>query len=134
VLGGWQVSGITTFQTGVPFTVRNRKHGDNAGVGNGVASQGSYPDVVGDPNASVHEVQSEAHPGPLLYNPAAFVAPRGLTFGDAGRNLLNNPARTNFDTGLFKHFAITERVASQSASISTATNLRKPSLSRTSIN
>jgi hypothetical protein len=44
----------------------------------------------------------------LLYNPAAFVAPRGLTFGDAGRNILNNPWRTNFDMALLKHFAITE--------------------------
>ena len=46
--------------------------------------------------------------GPLLYNAAAFAAPTGLTFGDAGRNLLNVPARYNFDTGLFKNFYVTE--------------------------
>jgi hypothetical protein len=43
-----------------------------------------------------------------LYNPAAFVAPRGLTFGDAGRNFLNNPHRLNFDMNLLKHFKVTE--------------------------
>ncbi|HYM07596.1 MAG TPA: carboxypeptidase regulatory-like domain-containing protein, partial [Terriglobales bacterium] len=108
ILGGWQISGITTFQTGTPFTVRNGKHGDNAGVGNGVSGQGSYPDVIGNPGATAPSIQDSSHPGPLLFNPAAFAAPTGLTFGDAGRNLLNNPQRTNFDMGLFKHFAITE--------------------------
>jgi hypothetical protein len=44
--------------------------------------------------------------GPLLYNPSAYVAPRGLTFGNCGRNSLNNPARTNFNISLLKHFKI----------------------------
>jgi hypothetical protein len=46
--------------------------------------------------------------GPLLYNPAAFAAPQGLTFGTAQRNVLNNPGRWNADMGLFKRFSITE--------------------------
>ena len=40
----------------------------------------------------------------------AFAAPRGLTFGTLGRNVLTNPSRTNFDMTLFKHFVITENV------------------------
>ncbi len=37
VLGGWQVSGITIAQTGMPFSVTNgTDFGDNAGVANGV--------------------------------------------------------------------------------------------------
>jgi hypothetical protein len=55
----------------------------------------------------------------LLYNPAAFVAPTGLTFGNAGRNILRNPWRTNFDMALLKHFAVTESSILNSA--------RKPS-------
>ena len=46
--------------------------------------------------------------GPLIGNPSQFVAPRGLTFGDAGRNYLNNPGRSNFDVALLKHFKIKE--------------------------
>jgi hypothetical protein len=46
--------------------------------------------------------------GPLIGNPSEFVAPRGLTFGDAGRNFLNNPGRLNFDMSLLKHFKVTE--------------------------
>ena len=46
--------------------------------------------------------------GPLLYNPTAYAVPRGLTFGDVGRNSLTNPRRTNFDMALFKHVAFGE--------------------------
>ena len=38
----------------------------------------------------------------------AFAQPRGLTFGDSGRNILRNPSRTNFDMALFKRFQIKE--------------------------
>ncbi|HEX4167918.1 MAG TPA: hypothetical protein VHZ55_20835, partial [Bryobacteraceae bacterium] len=105
VLGAWQWSGIVTYQSGTPFTVTNGALGDNAGVGNGVGT-GSYADVVGNPYSTPSQSQTPGVPGPLLYNPAAFVEPTGLTFGDAGRNLLNNPGRTNFDMGLFKRFPI----------------------------
>jgi len=120
LLGGWQWTGITLLQSGTPFSVYNRGNGviapaDNAGVGNldsqidnlGSLSAGSYPDLVGNPRAGVQGGPDYGY-GPLLYNPAVFVAPTGLTFGDAGRNILNNPWRTNFDMALIKHFAITE--------------------------
>jgi hypothetical protein len=50
-------------------------------------------------------------PGPLLFNPCAFAAPQGLTFGNVGRNFLRLPRRTKFDTGLFKRFPIKESTA-----------------------
>jgi hypothetical protein len=98
-LGGWEWSGIATWQTGTPFSVLNGVYTDNAGVGDGISS-GSFVDVVGNPYQNV--------PAGMLYNPAAFALPTGLTFGNAGRNILTNPSRTNFDMGLFKHFPITE--------------------------
>jgi hypothetical protein len=107
ILGGWQISGLTAFQTGTPFTVTNGVVGDNAGVGNSVGT-GNYPDLVGNPNSTPPVNQVDGIRGPLLYNPGAFAAPRGLTFGTSGRNRLNNPQRTNFDMGLFKRFSITE--------------------------
>ncbi|MFL6354447.1 MAG: carboxypeptidase regulatory-like domain-containing protein [Bryobacteraceae bacterium] len=105
VLGGWQTSGLVTFQTGTPFSVVNGVFGDNAGVGNGIGT-GSYVDVIGNPNATppVREVPDIV--GPLLYNPGAFAQPTGLTFGNAGRNIMRNPTRTNWDVGLFKRFPI----------------------------
>jgi hypothetical protein len=117
VLDGWQLSGLTLFETGIPFTVINNGSPagisalDNAGVANGVGS-GSYPDLSG---ISAHSRKpaggnNSKSFGPLLLNPAAFVAPRGLTFGDAGRNDLNNPRRWNSDMALLKHFPVYERV------------------------
>ncbi len=109
LLGGWQVSGITTAQTGLPFTVTNgTTFGDNAGVGNGVGT-GSRPDLVGDPRASIPQRNFPDVFGPVIYNPAAFALPTGLTFGNVGRNTLNYPGRLNFDFGTFKRFAINER-------------------------
>jgi hypothetical protein len=105
LLGAWSWSGLVTYQTGTPFSVTNGAFGDNAGVGNGVGT-GSYVDVIGNPNTTPAITNTLGVPGPLLYNPAAFAEPMGLTFGTAGRNILNIPARTNFDMGLFKRFPL----------------------------
>jgi Carboxypeptidase regulatory-like domain/TonB-dependent Receptor Plug Domain len=105
LLGAWQWSGLITFQSGTPFSVTNGAIGDNAGVGNGVGT-GSYVDVVDNPRSTPSQKQTPGVLGPLLYNPAAFAEPTGLTFGNSGRNILNNPSRTNFDMGLFKRFPI----------------------------
>ena len=111
LLGAWQFSGITTFQTGTPFTVANNAaFGDNAGVANAFGG-GTYPDLSGDPLAPPPTEFVEGIPGPLLFNPAAFSAPRGLTFGSSSRNLLRNPRRINFDMALFKQFVISENKA-----------------------
>ena len=106
VLGGWQYSGITTFQTGTPFSVTFAS--DNAGVANGLGSS-ARPDLVGDPHAGFPQTHLDNF-GPQFFNDAAFAAPRGLSFGTVTRNSLYNPHRTNFDMSLFKHFAISERM------------------------
>jgi hypothetical protein len=111
LFGGWAVSGVTLFQSGTPFTVLNSAGNtgisltDNAGVSSGLGIAESYPDVVHGLAQPANNFQSF---GPLLGNAAEFVAPRGLTFGDAGRNFLNNPSRLNFDFSLLKHFKVTE--------------------------
>ena len=111
-LGGWQWSGIVTIESGTPFSLINGVIGDNAGVANGVSvnSGQSYADLVSDPKAGISNSPLDQF-GPLFYNPGAFAAPRGLTFGNAPRNLLTNPRRTNFDMALFKHFAFKENLA-----------------------
>jgi hypothetical protein len=109
LLGGWQLSGITIAQSGLPFSVTFPS--DNAGVANSVGTS-SRPDRV--PGVSLSPTPAEIAAaassfGPLLYNPAAFTAPVGLTFGNVGRNTLNLPGRLNFDAGLSKRFAFSER-------------------------
>lgn len=109
---GWQISGVALFQSGIPFTVINSAGNtgvgltDNAGVSSGFGIAQSYPDVL---RGSVpHSLDNPQSFGPLLGNPSRFVAPRGLTFGDAGRNFMNNPGRTNVDLTLMRHFKLTE--------------------------
>jgi hypothetical protein len=114
-LAGWQLSGITVFQSGVPFSVVNQGDVatgvsvlDNAGVASGLGI-GSYPDIVGSAHTNLPAGGNNgASFGPLLLNPGAFVAARGLTFGNAGRNALNNPSRWNFDLSLFKNVRVRE--------------------------
>ncbi len=85
------ISGVTLYQSGTPFTVINSAGNtgisltDNAGVSSGLGIASSYPDVAHAfaPPWVQQQLQSF---GPLLGNPSQFVAPRGLTFGDAGRN------------------------------------------------
>jgi Carboxypeptidase regulatory-like domain len=112
-LGGWEWSGILAFATGVPVTITNgTTYGDNAGVGNGVGT-GSYPDIISSPSVGKPPRSAVNSPSysEFFYNPGAFVLPRGLTFGDAGRNSLRNPGRANVDMALFKRFAIKESMA-----------------------
>ena len=111
MLGGWQLSGITSIQTGIPIpgSVTYGTFSDNAGVSNG-AGLGALADLVGDPNSS-HPRFTPGDTRPLLYNPNAFAAPQGLTFGNSGRNFLRIPRRTNFDMALFKHFPVREQAA-----------------------
>ena len=105
IAGGWQVSGITVAQTGLPFSVANNSgNNDNAGVANGTSASGSRPDLVGNP----HNLSGNTNPL-LFYNPNAYAVPTGLTFGNVGRNTLNFPGRLNFNFGAFKRFSIKER-------------------------
>src|SRR5262249_8184107 len=107
----WELSGVTTWESGVPYTVINSAGNtgisltDNAGVSSGLGIAASYPDVMRNLPEPPSNSQSF---GKLLRNPAEFVAPRGLTFGDAGRNFLNNPRRLNFDIALLKNFKTSE--------------------------
>ena len=116
VFGGWQIAGVTTLQSGIPYSVINAGYGalgisvpDNAGVAGGISSIGSFPDIVGNIHGATPAgaVNSRSF-GPALGNAAAFAAPRGLTFGNAGRNAMNNPSRLNFDMTLFRTIKVHE--------------------------
>jgi hypothetical protein len=110
-LGGWQWAGIMTSQSGVPFSVVDGVFGDNAGVADGTTGIGSFADRVGNPHAAPDPSCSVPNTkGALLFNCAAYALPQGLTFGNSGRNSLNQPHRTNFDMSVYKVFKATEKV------------------------
>jgi len=92
--GGWQLAGITTFESGEPVTVGYA--GDNAGMGGG---EGTRPDLVSNPNTGP-KTPSE------WFNIASFVVPQPLSFGTEGRNVVFGPGRNNWNISLFKVFRI----------------------------
>ena len=92
VLGGWEYSGIVAFSTGSPFSPTFGTVSDNAGAANGVGSA-SRPDLIGDLNGGFTPVPA-AGLGKQFYSASIFAAPRGLTLGDAGRNILKDPAES----------------------------------------
>lgn len=104
VVGGWQLTGLMTLQTGQYYHTM---------LSNAVARLGTQgvgvwrPNVVGD-----HAV---INPGPDgWYNPAAFAVPLDAagnpTFGNVGRNSMQEPGIFNWDVGLMKTFPIGERI------------------------
>lgn len=98
ILGGWQLSGITTLSTGRPFNV------DLAtGVNNGAPS---WPDRIGRGKL--------IHPhADLWFNPADFVPPPPNTYGNVARGVLYAPGMVSFDTSLVKNIPVSEGVRVQ---------------------
>lgn len=94
VAGGWTLTGITTVQTGRPFSVTLA-----TGVNNGAPS---WPDRIGSGKLDNPDRQ-------LWFNPNDFVAPPPNTYGNAGRGVLYSPGQVNFDVSFVKNNRFRER-------------------------
>lgn len=94
ILGGWQMNGILTVQTGQPFSPVLQTSTTNG--------TGSRPNVTG----------KVSYPRTLQrwFDPSVFVSPAAFTYGNASRNSLFGPGRTNWDASIFKNFVIHEQV------------------------
>jgi hypothetical protein len=93
--GGWQLTGITSFGTGEPYSVTF-----NSTV---LGWPSSRADIAGDPAVSNRSIDR-------WFNPAAFVIPAPFTYGNSARNLLFGPGFFNWDAGVFKNTLLTERI------------------------
>jgi outer membrane receptor protein involved in Fe transport len=96
VIGGWALSGIFNFESGLPFTPYLSTF---TALNDPIYDR---PDQIGDPRVS-NPNRNE------WYNPAAYGTPAQYVFGDAGRNSLMGPGYGEVDMSLTKSFAITER-------------------------
>jgi hypothetical protein len=104
VLGGWQVSGITYFYTGLGFSPATSNN-DPAGLGLlGTSPSGARPDVICDPNSNAPHTFSQ------WFNTACFAnPPAGFNrVGNAGRNTILGPSTTRFDATLAKNIRFGE--------------------------
>ncbi|HEY6447459.1 MAG TPA: carboxypeptidase regulatory-like domain-containing protein [Acidobacteriaceae bacterium] len=97
-IGGWQLSGITTFQSGFPFSITAN---DADGLDNTPAQRAD----------SVMSCNPQKGAGGFQrINMSCFSQPLAGTFGDTARNFLRQPGINDWDMGLTKSFPITERV------------------------
>ncbi|MBO0727295.1 MAG: TonB-dependent receptor, partial [Blastocatellia bacterium] len=100
IIGGWQVNVIATFQRGFPMTITAS---DIGGLND---SQGTNrADLVGAPRLTKTIDQ--------WFDTSAFRQPAAGFLGTSGRSILRAPGVNNWDMGLFKNFAITEKVSFQ---------------------
>jgi hypothetical protein len=102
-VGGWQVSGIVTMESGLPINI-----GISGGQGgNGLPNATNRPDLTGKisyPQTAVPGKQQ----GIQYIDPATFSLPTLGTFGNLGHNALRAPGRDNWNLSLFKSFVFSE--------------------------
>ena len=116
VLGGWEVSGIVSLQTGLPFTAS--ANFDAAGLGNIPALvAGNRPNVLCDPNANApHTFESwianTVATTCLQPNPTSGTGVANVV-GNSGRGIVNGPPTKRFDFSLFKNITFGENVKLQ---------------------
>ncbi len=108
VIGGWQLSGITTMVTGPRLSAYF------SGVDPANTNQyWGRPDRVGDGNFDSSDMRDRIKNGQPIFDINAFVAPeqgRG-SFGNAARSILTGPGTMNWNVVLAKNFPILQERA-----------------------
>src|SRR5262249_18482296 len=100
LLDGWEISGITRFQSGLPLTVTS--NGNPGTLGGAVRA-----DYLGGP------VYPSTRSPLQWFNPLVFGRPQDGTLGNAGRGILRGPRINNWDISLFKNTRVRERLNMQ---------------------
>jgi hypothetical protein len=99
--GDWQVSGIQTLQSGLPFTPQLSYNPSN----DGDTRNPVRPSV--NPNFAAPVILGGAS---QYFDPNAFVQPLPGTYGNVGRNTLQGPRLYETDLSVAKRFAFGERL------------------------
>jgi hypothetical protein len=107
VIGGWSISGIESWHTGLAF-----RTGSNAfPIGFATVAPGIFNGDTHAIRAGIHTDASNGNAVQFFADPSAaigaFSGPLGLEMGS--RNNLHGPHFSNTDLGLIKHFKLTER-------------------------
>jgi hypothetical protein len=108
LLQGWELTSITTWQNGFPFSVASGVDNSFTAVG------GDRADFIGtDLNQAKLSGQTHAQMVDRYFNTSVFTVNAVGTFGNSGRNILRGPSFFNTDLGLIKNTAITENARVQ---------------------
>ena len=93
---GWELSGVASFQSGLPFTVTSNGSLQSVDAGT------QYVNIVGNPYAGQTSHQ--------WLNQAAFQRPADGSYGNEHRDTLRFPGINNWDMSLSRTVAIGEKV------------------------
>jgi len=104
VFKGWEISGITTLQTGFPVTLYSSLYQS------GTCWAYTYYGCADNPNqvAPVVTQDPRSTTDHLYFNTSAFAAETVGTFGNTGRDTLHGPGVNRTDLTLAKSIAVTE--------------------------
>lgn len=104
ILNDWQISGVSTFQTGPPFSVNLNVSGISSQNIVGTPDWTATPDCIGDPNSH------SSNPFDRI-NASAFTVPAvgSLALG-CRRNNIYGPGVDDWDMSLQKTFSFSERL------------------------
>jgi Carboxypeptidase regulatory-like domain/TonB dependent receptor len=98
VFGGWELSGLSTFQSGHPMDLFSNEDSQYTGLT-------GRPDLVGNPAIPAGAPRNEVGP-PIT----AFAEPPFGRAGDVSRNMFTGPTLYNTDVSLLKNTRIHEQV------------------------
>lgn len=101
LLGGWAAGTIMTVSSGTPATPTVR--GNPANIGGG-----DRPNIVAG-----QEINTTKQDPSGWWNGGAFEPNAIHTFGNAGKGILTEPGRAQWDFSAYKHFRFTEKYSAQ---------------------
>jgi hypothetical protein len=103
VLGSWQLSGVWTLHSGLPFSIRGGNGNNNSAAG----IRYDRADLTGQP-FNVHQGTKQQWLQEY-FNADAFTFNAPGTFGDSPRNALQGPGWNNLDFSIMKNFPFGEQ-------------------------
>jgi len=95
LLGGWELSGIATFESGTPVSIGAGP--DNLGLGGTTGNRANIVSPITYPGTRTQ-----------WFSPSSFAKPGPLQWGTSARNSVVTPGRNNWNTALFKAFQFRE--------------------------
>lgn len=104
-LGGWQFSGLFTWDSGFPFSISTGAFGQSF-TGNLTELADRVPGV----STGFQGNRSQSEKIAEYFNTAAFTVNGPGTYGDSGRNILTSPDNVDIDASVVKGFQVRERL------------------------
>jgi Carboxypeptidase regulatory-like domain/TonB dependent receptor-like, beta-barrel len=109
---GWAISGIVTYQSGLPFSVTDSTSGGAFGqTGGGTATLSGFCAGNGYYTQGSVQARLDHYLNPACFRTAALVpngAPGATGFGNAPRNAFRGPYQQNWDVSVQKRFTVKE--------------------------